>query len=55
MAKQKKGEKVDPVAYDILRLDREILIQELSGYGVRVIDWKPATPLTQVLLEARNY
>jgi len=55
MAKQKKGEKVDPVVYDILRLDREILIQELRGYGVRVIDWKPATPLTQILLEARNY
>jgi hypothetical protein len=46
---------VDPVAYDILRLDREILIQELRGFGVRVIDWKPATPLTQILLEARNY
>ncbi|MGA1822548.1 MAG: DUF58 domain-containing protein [Thermoplasmatota archaeon] len=55
MAKQKKGEKVDSVAYDILRLEREIMIQELRGYGVRVVDWKPATPLTQILLEARNY
>ncbi|MCD6383704.1 MAG: DUF58 domain-containing protein [Thermoplasmata archaeon] len=55
MAKQKKGIKVDPVAYNILRLERDILIQELMGYGVRVVDWKPAIPLTQVLLEARNY
>jgi len=55
MARQKKGEKVDPVAYDILRLDREILMQELRGFGVKVLDWKPATPLTQILLEARNY
>ena len=55
MAKQKKGEKVNSTAYDILRLEREISIQELRGYGVRVIDWKPATPMTQVLLEARNY
>jgi uncharacterized protein (DUF58 family) len=55
MAKQKKGEKINPIAYDILRLDREIMIQELRGYGVKVLDWKPATPLTQILLEARNY
>lgn len=55
MARQKKGEKIDPVIYDILRLDRDILIQELRGFGVKVIDWKPATPLTQILLEARNY
>ena len=34
---------------------REIMIQELRGYGVKVLDWKPATPLTQILLEARNY
>ena len=55
MAKQKKGEKIDQTAYDILRLERDILVEELRGYDVRVIDWKPATPLTQVLLEARNY
>jgi hypothetical protein len=55
MAKQKKGEKINQAAYDILRLEREILMQELRGYGVRVIDWKPATPLTQILMEARNY
>ena len=55
MAKQKKGEKINSTAYDILRLEREITLQELRGYGVRVIDWKPATPMTQVLLEARNY
>jgi uncharacterized protein (DUF58 family) len=55
MAKQKKGEKINPAAYDILRLEREILMQELRGYGVKVLDWKPATPLTQILMEARNY
>jgi uncharacterized protein (DUF58 family) len=52
--KQKKRSTVDPVAYEVVKLEREIMIQELRGYGVRLLDWKPSTPLTQILLEARN-
>jgi len=55
LAHQKvKGEPVNPLPYDVLRLEREIMIQELRGYGVRFVDWKPNMPLTQVLLEAKN-
>jgi uncharacterized protein (DUF58 family) len=46
---------IHPVAYDVLRLERDILLDEVRGYGVRVVDWKPEMPLMQVLLEARNY
>lgn len=48
------GKKVDPISYDVIKLEREITINELRGYGVRVVDWKPEMPLIQVLLEARN-
>lgn len=55
MAREKSGKKdVDKIAYDVLRLEREIMIQDLRGYGARVIDWKPDTPLLQILTEARN-
>jgi len=46
--------KVDPISYDVIKLEREITMNELRGYGVRVVDWKPEMPLIQVLLEARN-
>jgi uncharacterized protein (DUF58 family) len=46
--------KIDPVSFDVLKLEREITMNELRGYGVRVVDWKPEMPLIQVLLEARN-
>lgn len=52
--KQKRRATVDPVAYEVLRLEREVLIQELRGYGVKILDWKPSIPITQILLEARN-
>ena len=46
---------IDPIAYEVLKLERDILLDEVRGYGVRVVDWKPEMPLMQVLLEARNY
>ena len=52
--KNKKDAMVDPIAFDVLKLEREIMMQEIRSYGVRLIDWKPGTPLTAILLEARN-
>ncbi len=46
--------KIDPISFDVLRLERDITLNELRGFGVRVVDWKPEMPLIQVLLEARN-
>jgi len=40
------------VPYDVLRLEREIMIQDLRGYGARVIDWDPKIPLVAALLAA---
>jgi len=49
------GETETPISFDVLKLERDILMGELRGYGVKVVDWKPNQPLSQVLLEARNY
>lgn len=38
--------------YDVLRLERDVLIQDLRGYGARVIDWDPKIPLVAALLAA---
>lgn len=50
----KKEVHLDPLAYDVLRMERDILIKELLGYGINVVDWKPQSPLQQVLLQART-
>ena len=50
----KKEIQIDPLAYDVLRLERAILLKELRGYGINVVDWKPQSPLQQVLLAART-
>ncbi len=53
--RKKRVKDVDPVAYDVLKLERDILINELRGYGVRVVDWRPHQPISQMLLQAENY
>jgi uncharacterized protein (DUF58 family) len=38
--------------YEVLRLERDVMIQDLRGYGARVIDWDPKIPLVAALLSA---
>ncbi len=40
------------IPYDVLRLERDVIIQDLRGYGARVIDWDPKIPLVAALLAA---
>jgi uncharacterized protein (DUF58 family) len=40
------------IPYDVLRLERDVVIQDLRGYGARVIDWDPKIPLVAALLAA---
>ncbi len=47
-------EEIDPVAYEVLALEREILVSELRTYGARIINWDPDTPMMHVLMQARN-
>ena len=56
MAREKRGTtgEIDPVATEVIRLERDILMQEIRGYGARFVDWRPNVPLTQILMEARN-
>jgi len=44
----------DPLPYEILKLEREILLSDLRGYGANVIDWDPKTPLLAVLRETKR-
>lgn len=38
--------------YEVLRLERDVMVQDLRGYGARVIDWDPKIPLVAALLAA---
>ncbi len=38
--------------YEVLRLERDVMVQDLRGYGARVIDWDPKIPLVAALLSA---
>lgn len=44
----------DPTPYDILKLERDVIVADLRGYGANVIDWDPKTPLLAVLRETRK-
>ncbi|MBM4249274.1 MAG: DUF58 domain-containing protein [Euryarchaeota archaeon] len=44
----------DPLPYEILKLERDILLSDLRGYGANVIDWDPKTPLLAVLRETKR-
>ncbi len=38
--------------YEVLRLERDILVQDLRGYGASVVEWDPKVPLLAILLSA---
>jgi len=45
----------DILPYDVLRLEREVMINDVQGYGANVINWDPKTPLLGVLAETRQF
>jgi len=38
--------------YEVLRLERDVLIQDLRGYGASIVEWDPKVPLLAILLSA---
>jgi len=44
----------DTLPYEILKLERDILLSDLRGYGANVIDWDPKIPLLAVLRETKR-
>jgi uncharacterized protein (DUF58 family) len=38
--------------YEVLRLEREVMIQDLRGYGAAIVEWDPKVPLLAILLSA---
>lgn len=49
-----KDDEIDKIAYDVLKLEREIVLQEMRSYGARVVNWDPHTPMMQMILEVNN-
>ncbi len=44
----------DLLPYDVLRLEREVIMNDVTGYGANVINWDPKTPLLGVLAETKS-
>jgi len=42
----------DPLPYEIMRLERSILLDELRTLGARIVEWKPNESLLAVLMKA---
>jgi uncharacterized protein (DUF58 family) len=51
--KTKSGLK-DELPYDLLRLERDIKLADIRGYGANIISWDPKTPLLGVLAETKR-
>lgn len=55
MARQKTRSGIkDLLPYDLLRLEREVQIADIRGYGANIITWDPKTPLLGVLAETKR-
>jgi uncharacterized protein (DUF58 family) len=44
----------DDLPYDLLRLEREVQIADIRGYGANIITWDPKTPILGVLAETKR-
>lgn len=45
----------ETLPYDLLRLERDVLLGDIRGYGANVIVWDPKTPLLGVLAETKRF
>jgi len=44
----------DELPYDILRIERDIRLADIRGYGANIIHWDPKTPLLGVMAETKR-
>jgi uncharacterized protein (DUF58 family) len=55
MARQKTRSGIkDMLPYDLLRLEREVQIADIRGFGANIVTWDPKTPLLGVLAETKR-
>ena len=49
------AKRLDRIGYEVLKTERDILISELSGLGVNIMDWEPDMLLSTALAGARGF
>ncbi|MDP7388028.1 MAG: DUF58 domain-containing protein [Candidatus Thalassarchaeaceae archaeon] len=47
--------RLDPVGYELLKTERDILMTEIRGLGANIMDWEPEMLLVTALAGARGY
>ena len=49
------AKRLDRTGYEVLKTERDVLISELSGLGVNIMDWEPDMLLSTALAGARGF
>jgi uncharacterized protein (DUF58 family) len=47
--------RIDRTGYEIMKTERDVLISELRGLGVNIMDWEPDMLLSTALAGARGF
>jgi len=49
------AKRLDRTGYEVMKTERDVLISELSGLGVNIMDWEPDMLLSTALAGARGF
>ena len=49
------AKRLDRTGYEVLKTERDVLISELRGLGVNIMDWEPDMLLSTALAGARGF
>ena len=47
--------RIDRTGFEVMKTERDILISELRGMGVNIMDWEPDMLLSTALAGARGF
>ena len=50
-----KRQRIDRTGYEVMKTERDVLIGELRGLGVNIMDWEPDMLLSTALAGARGF
>ena len=49
------AKRIDRTGYEVMKTERDVLIGELRGLGVNIMDWEPDMLLSTALAGARGF
>ena len=49
------AKRLDRTGYEVMKTERDVLISELRGLGVNIMDWEPDMLLSTALAGARGF